>query len=104
MPVCATCGGERTVKNGHIHNGKQRYLCQDCGRQFVQDPQNQPISQETKALIDRMLAERMALAAICRVVGVSEAWLQGYVNIRYRQTPRRVEPEAEGKKGVGTRS
>ncbi|KJU86076.1 Insertion element protein [Candidatus Magnetobacterium bavaricum] len=31
-------------------------------------------------LIDLLLLERMALAAIVRVTGVSERWLQDYVN------------------------
>ena len=23
------------LKNGFIHNGKQKYACKDCGRQFI---------------------------------------------------------------------
>ncbi|WP_425557217.1 IS1/IS1595 family N-terminal zinc-binding domain-containing protein, partial [Deinococcus carri] len=26
-PDCPACGGVYTVKNGHAHTGKQRYLC-----------------------------------------------------------------------------
>ncbi|WP_431191263.1 IS1/IS1595 family N-terminal zinc-binding domain-containing protein, partial [Leptolyngbya subtilissima] len=26
MPSCPNCTSKRTVKNGHIHTGKQRYL------------------------------------------------------------------------------
>lgn len=35
MPVCPTCSSSQTVKNGHIHNGKQRFKCHECGRQFL---------------------------------------------------------------------
>jgi AraC-like DNA-binding protein len=42
-------------------------------------------------LIEKLLKERLALAAIARVTGVSERWLQMYVNQKYYQTPRRVE-------------
>ncbi len=42
-------------KNGHIHNGKQSYACCNCGRQFVKFPENIIISNETKALIDKLL-------------------------------------------------
>jgi transposase-like protein len=80
MPDCPTCKADATVKNGRIHNGKQRYLCRGCGRQFVEDPQQQLVSEEKKALIDRLLLERLSMAGICRAVGVSERWLQTYVN------------------------
>ncbi|KJU86370.1 membrane protein, partial [Candidatus Magnetobacterium bavaricum] len=42
----------------------------------VENPQNIIISQENRDLIDLLLLERMALAAIVRVTGVSERWLQ----------------------------
>ncbi|WP_420805898.1 transposase-like zinc-binding domain-containing protein [Neosynechococcus sphagnicola] len=34
MPVCPSGASSHRVKNGHIHNGKQRFKCHDCGRQF----------------------------------------------------------------------
>ncbi len=46
------CSSQRVVQNGKIHNGKQNHKCQDCGRQFIQDPQNKIISDATKHLID----------------------------------------------------
>jgi transposase-like protein len=38
MVICPQCSSCETAKNGHIHNGKQRYKCHDCGRQFVEHP------------------------------------------------------------------
>ena len=37
-------------------------MCKACGRQFVEDPENQPITDETKALIDKLLLEKLPLA------------------------------------------
>lgn len=96
MHACPQCHSQVVVKNGHIHNGKQRYRCNDCGRQFVEDPQHQPVSDETKGLIDRLLLEKIPLAGIARVVGVSASWLQNYVNQKYRDTPRQVAVEKKG--------
>lgn len=95
---CPNCGSEQIVKNGRIHNGKQNHKCKDCGRQFVKDPQKQPIDDETKAWIDRLLLEKISLAGIARVCGVSERWLQDYVNQKYEQTPRQVKvtPKKKG--------
>jgi AcrR family transcriptional regulator len=32
--ICPHCRSDRVVKNGH-HNSKQRYVCRDCNRQFL---------------------------------------------------------------------
>ena len=67
------------VKNGFIHNGNQNHKCKACGRQFVEAPRQKIISEETKALIDKLLLEKIPLAGIARVCNVSETWLQDYV-------------------------
>ncbi len=97
MPNCPNCSSEKTVKNGHIHNGKQRYKCHDCGRQFVENPEKILISQEKRELIDRLLLERISLAGITRVVKVSERWLQTYVNEKYALVPREISVTAKKK-------
>ncbi len=95
QPVCPACGSTRTVKNGKIHNGKQNFKWRECGRQFVQDPQNKVIDQATKTLIDKLLVEKIPLAGIARVVDVSEPWLQNYVKAKYQAVPRQVEVSAK---------
>jgi transposase-like protein len=70
----------KTVKNGHIHNGKKRFKCHDCGRQFIEQPTKKVIDSATRELIDRFLLERISLAGIARVTQVSEQLLQTYVN------------------------
>jgi transposase-like protein len=89
----------QTVKNGRIHNGKQRFKCRDCGRQFIEQPTKKVIAQATRALIDRLLLERISLAGIARVVQVSEQWLQTYVNEKYANLPRRLEVSAKKRGG-----
>jgi hypothetical protein len=97
MPSCPNCYSEKTVKNGHIHNGKQRYKCHECGRQFVENPEKIVISPEKRELIDRLLLERISLAGIARVVKVSERWLQTYVNEKYALVPREISVTAKKK-------
>ena len=81
--TCPTCGSHDIVKNGLTRRAKQNYKCKDCGRQFVEDPQWKPIP----------------LAGIARVSGVSESWLQAYVNGAYAQVSQTatVVPKAKGK-------
>jgi transposase-like protein len=88
---CPSCGSEKIVKNGKIHNGKQNHKCRDCRRQFVQEPQNKIISQKTKNLIDKLLLEKIPLAGIARVTEVSEPWLQNYVNAKDESIPQKVQ-------------
>jgi insertion element IS1 protein InsB len=64
-------------KNGHIHNGKQNHHCHNCGRQFVECFAQYLLSEETRALIERLLLERISLQGICRAVGVGLKWLLG---------------------------
>ena len=98
MLQCPRCESEGVVKNGHIHNGKQRYLCKDCGRQFVPEATKKVISNETKSRIDKLLLEKIPLAGIARSMDVSETWLQAYVNKKYETVKQFVQ--VDSKKGI----
>lgn len=91
MPACPNCTAAQIVKNGHIHTGKQRFKCLECGRQFVEQPTRKVIDRTTRELIDRLLLERISLAGIARAVEVSQTWLQQYVNQKYALVRREVE-------------
>jgi insertion element IS1 protein InsB len=94
---CPACDSEKVVKNGINATGKQNHLCNECHRQFVVNPINTPISDDIKELIDHLLLERISLAGIARVVGVSESWLQEYVNAKYCDIPHHVVVPPAGK-------
>ena len=89
--VCPTCGSEHLIKNGSVHNGKPKYQCKNCYRQFVVNPTNSPVSEETKQLIDRLLLERISLRGIARVTQVSWSCLPDYVNQKLARTPRQIK-------------
>jgi insertion element IS1 protein InsB len=77
--VCPRCQSSKYTNNGHIHNGKQHHQCQACGRQFVERFEQALISDGTRALIERLLVERISLRGICRAVGVGLKWLLGFL-------------------------
>jgi transposase-like protein len=77
--VCPRCQSSKYKKNGHIHNGKQNHRCQDCGRQFVECYEQSLIADDTRALIERRLVERISSLGICRAVGVNRKWLLGFL-------------------------
>ena len=91
------CGSMNTIKNGSIHNGKPKCQCNECGRQFVIDPQESSVHQWKKDIIDRLLLEKIPLAGIARAIGVSESWLQDYVNKKYDAVPRVINVRTKKK-------
>ncbi len=95
---CPKCNSEHTVKNGLRQNGKQNFKCLSCGRQFVENPSpHYRISEETRALADRLLLEKIPLAGIARAAQVSERWLQYYVNEKYETVPKKVNVKPKEK-------
>jgi len=88
---CPKCEKEEINKNGFIHNGKQKYSCKNCKRQFVENPKNKKISQEKIELIDRLLLEKIPLAGISRAVQVSISWIQKYVNEKFANIKQKFE-------------
>ncbi len=93
--ACPACGSRHLIKNGSVHNGKSKYQCKNCGRQFVANPTKTTIPTERKQLIDKLLLERISLHGIARATQVSWSWLQGYVNQRLAHTSRRIEVSVE---------
>ena len=88
---CPKCGSKPTKKNGSTYRKQQKYQCNTCKYQFTENPRNKIISDETKELIEKLLLEKIPLAGIVRVTGVSEKWLQNYVNDKYRNTTKKLE-------------
>lgn len=91
MPACPKCGSENTVKNGSIHNGKPKFSCKECRRQFIEKPTNKVISKESWELVDKLLLEKISSAGISRVTGISEVWIQRYANRKYEEIPKQAE-------------
>jgi insertion element IS1 protein InsB len=91
--VCPRCQSPTDKKNGHIHNGKQNHQCHDCRRQFVDCSEQYLISEDTRALIERLLVERISLRGICRAVGVTLKWLVGFLVQCFEALPDHLNVE-----------
>lgn len=84
---CPHCHSSTVRKNGSIHSGKQKYECLSCHKQFVEDPQNKIIPDDTKERIRRSLLERVSLEGICRIFDVSMPWLLGFMEKTFQSLP-----------------
>lgn len=84
---CPHCHSKTIRKNGSIHTGKQKYECLSCKKQFVENPQNKVIPDDTKERIRRSLLERVSLEGICRIFDVSMPWLLEYMENIFQALP-----------------
>jgi insertion element IS1 protein InsB len=94
--ACPQCGLRWYKRNGHIHTGKQNHRCKVCGRAFVLTPENFVITEEQRALIERLLLERISLRGICRAVGVGLQWLLQFMVTRFQAAPEHLYVEPPG--------
>jgi hypothetical protein len=84
------------IKFGVLLHPKQKYKCREYNKQFVLNPEKH-ISEEKKAIIDKLLLEKISLRGIARSVGVSGVWgwsstpsLQKYVKEKYQEQPEEL--------------
>jgi hypothetical protein len=56
-------------------------------RQLMLNSKNPVISQRTKNLIEKLLLGKLSLAEIAKITGLSEQWLERYVNEKYEFFP-----------------
>ncbi len=75
---CYHCGSQNIVKNGKDPKGKQRYLCKDCGRASLDNP-NYGYSEERKAEILKAYQERPSMRGISRIYGISRNTLKKWL-------------------------
>lgn len=90
---CPACASGLVKKNGHIHNGKQKYSCLQCGKQFVLNPTQKIIDVHTKSLIRKTLLERISLEGICRVFDISMPWLLEFIDGLITELPQDLNAE-----------
>ncbi|PWJ40095.1 IS1/IS1595 family N-terminal zinc-binding domain-containing protein [Sediminitomix flava] len=87
---CPSCNSNDIVKNGLIHTKKkQNYKCKSCKRQFVEH-NNHYVSEETKAIIRRLLLERVSQRGIARATNVSLSWLRLFINQELAKIPKHL--------------
>ena len=85
--TCRHCESENIVRNGMTSNGKQRFLCKDCGKRSRQNPQPNGYTEEEREKILRAYQERSSLRGLARTFGVSRNTVSSW--LKKRQQPSR---------------
>src|SRR5215210_1023396 len=78
--TCYHCDSENIVKNGKAPNGKQKYLCHECGRQSREDPGSNAHSPQRREEILRAYQERSGLRGLGRTFGISRNTVTRWLN------------------------
>ncbi len=84
---CPACGSTKVVKNGNTYYAKARLKCKACSRQFVTHRTHPPLTNEAKRRIELLLAERISLEGICRVLEIKPYQLNSYMEELYDEVP-----------------
>ena len=68
------------MRNGLAPDGRQRYLCRDCGQRSREQPRSNAYAPEEREQILRAYDERSSLRGLARTFGVSRntvtSWLK----------------------------
>jgi transposase-like protein len=79
---CQHCQSERLVRNGLAPDGRQRYLCRDCGQRSREQPRSNAYPPEAREQILRAYDERSSLRGLSRTFGVSRNTVTGWIKKR----------------------
>ena len=79
-PPCPYCVSQAIIKNGSTHHKKQKFLCKNCRRQFIEKPQKKLYLKLISTMVKNLLLKRIPLTGIARALNFSQKWLQDFVN------------------------
>ena len=85
---CRHCQSKNLVRNGRTTNGKQRYLCNDCGRRSRENPQPNGYTEAEREMILRAYEERSSLRGLERTFQVSRNTVSSWIKKKQPSSPR----------------
>ena len=79
---CQHCESQNLARNGLAADGRQRYLCRDCGRRSREHRRTNAYSEEARETILRAYGERSSLRGLSRTFGVSRNTVTSWIKKR----------------------
>jgi transposase-like protein len=93
MSECPKCGSARNqVRAGRNRCGTQRYLCQECGRQYTPKPKPQGYSDAVRVRAVRMYVDGANFRRIGRELGVNPQSVANWVKAHAHRLPKAPLP------------
>ena len=72
---CGSCGVV-AVKNGHVADGRQRWVCKVCGRHFLEDSKFTRLAAKDREVIRLLVRDGCRPRVIARAYGISPETVQ----------------------------
>ncbi len=92
---CLRCQSDDFSKNG-FHQGKQKYVCKTCGRQWIGDRQPRGYPQPVRDLCLTMYRNGLDAKVIGQYTGISYNTILNWVKRSQQQRPPSVATSAKG--------
>ena len=88
---CVYCKSEKIVKNGKSNQGKQRYLCKECGKIFVENPERRHYSNYLKKIAIRLYTDGVEIAVIARSLEVPYETVRSWIRAEGEKAIKKME-------------
>ena len=99
-PACPSCGSpHRQIRNGKAADGRQRYLCRDCGHRYTEDPRSNAYPAALREEAVRLYLEQNGFRRIARLLRVNhQTVVNGIREREKRQPPAPLPAESGGRR------
>ena len=88
---CAYCKSEKIVKNGKSNQGKQRYLCKECKRIFVENHQRRHYPQKLKEIALKLYTDGVEISVISRSLEVPYETVRSWIRLAGEKAIKKIE-------------
>ncbi len=88
---CVYCGSEKIVRNGKSNQGKQRYLCKECRRIFVENPERKHYPDKLKKIAIRLYTDGVEIAVIARSLEFPYETVRSWIRAAGEKAIKKIE-------------
>jgi transposase-like protein len=92
--VCPACSSQhRQIRNGKTVDGRQRYLCRDCGHRYTESPRSNAYPASLREQAVRLYLEQNGFRRIGRLLGVNHQTVVNWIREREQKQPPAPQPK-----------
>lgn len=86
--VCPSCDSQhRQIRNGKSVDGRQRFLCRDCGHRYTQEPRSNAYPAELHEQAVRLYLEQNGFRRIGRLLHINHQTVANWIKEREQKQP-----------------
>ena len=91
--LCPSCKSRhRQIRNGKTGDGRQRYLCRNCGHRYTEGPRSNAYPASLREQAVRLYLEQNGFRRIGRLLGVNHQTVVNWIRERESKQPSAKTP------------